>query len=208
MAHELRNPLASLKGHAQLLAEDLSEAEAPNQAKQKERAERVVGDAERLETLTKNLLEFVRDGAIDVRPIAPRDVIADALADLPEERVEVHLERAPAEMVADRARVARAVHNLVDNALQASPAGSSVEISLAEAGGDVEIAVRDHGEGLAGKETHIFEPFVTTRVRGTGLGLPIARRIAEQHDGTLVGETHPEGGAVFRMHLPRAARPG
>ncbi|MBN9160919.1 MAG: sensor histidine kinase, partial [Myxococcales bacterium] len=62
--------------------------------------------------------------------------------------------------------------------------------------------VRDRGPGLpAGSEAEIFEPFVTTRVRGTGLGLAVARRIAEQHDGTLTGETHPEGGALFTLRL-------
>jgi two-component system sensor histidine kinase HydH len=71
----------------------------------------------------------------------------------------------------------------------------------------VTVEVRDRGPGLPADEPErIFEPFVTTRARGTGLGLAVARRVAEQHGGTLIGETHPAGGAVFRMNLPGAAR--
>ena len=72
---------------------------------------------------------------------------------------------------------------------------------VAEAG-DLVVRVRDRGEGLApGSEAQIFEPFITTRVRGVGLGLPVARRIAEQHGGSLTGHNHPDGGAEFVMRL-------
>jgi two-component system sensor histidine kinase HydH len=64
------------------------------------------------------------------------------------------------------------------------------------------IEVRDHGPGIpSGAEAQIFEPFFTTRVRGTGLGLAVARRIAEQHAGSLTGENHPDGGALFRLRF-------
>ncbi len=198
MAHELKNPLASLKGHAQLLAESLEDS-----PKAKQKAERVVREAERLEALTKNLLEFVRDGGLDRRRVKPAELFEEALYDLPSARIALDLERAPAAIEVDRARLARAIHNLVDNALQANPEGERVAVTLRAEKRDVEIEVRDHGSGLGSEP--IFEPFVTTRVRGTGLGLPIARRIVEQHGGTLTGATHPEGGALFRIFLPDAA---
>lgn len=198
MAHELKNPLASLKGHAQLLAESLEES-----PKAKQKAERVVREAERLEALTKNLLEFVRDGGLDRRRIKPAELFEEALYDLPSAQIALDLERAPAAIEVDRARLARAIHNLVDNALQANPEGERVAVTLRAEKRAVTIEVRDHGSGLGSEP--IFEPFVTTRVRGTGLGLPIARRIVEQHGGTLTGSTHPEGGALFRVVLPNAA---
>ena len=203
MAHELRNPLASLKGHAQLLAEDLEDA---GDSKRLAKAARVVTDAERLELLTTTLLDFVRDGPMERTMVSPSELVDRSLADLPrervkEERVKVDLGSAPAKVKADPGRLARAIHNLVDNALQASPEGN-VEVKVASEAQDVVVTVRDHGPGLpAGAQAQIFEPFMTTRVRGTGLGLAVARRIAEQHDGTLTAENHPSGGALFTLRL-------
>jgi two-component system sensor histidine kinase HydH len=198
MAHELRNPLASLKGHAQLLAEDLDGAE---DAKKRVKADRVVLEAERLERLTTTLLDFVRDGPIEERPVPPRELADRSLDDLPGGRVEVDLDGAPSSIAADLQRLSRAVHNLVDNALKASDK-DAVVLRIVADGRDVVLTVRDRGPGLPpGPEAKIFEPFTTTRVRGTGLGLAVARRIAEQHDGTLTGENHPDGGAIFTMRL-------
>src|SRR5262249_30320233 len=99
----------------------------------------------------------------------------------------------------DVVRLARALHNLVDNALQAAPEGN-VALRVASDSGDAVVTVRDRGPGLPA-DMRIFEPFVTTKTRGTGLGLAVARRITEQHDGTLVGENDAAGGAVFTLRL-------
>jgi two-component system, NtrC family, sensor histidine kinase HydH len=218
MAHELRNPIASLKGHAQLLLEDADDAGAAGAANananggERRRAKivRVVAEAERLEALTTSLLDFVRDGPLDQSPVETTDLIVQALRDLPRERIAVDLDAAPKTILVDAARIGRALHNLVDNALKADGAsGEQVELKIArEPDGEVIVEVRDRGRGIPpGTEAQIFEPFVTTRVRGTGLGLAIARRIAEQHAGTLTGEDHPTGGAVFRLRLPQQAPP-
>jgi two-component system sensor histidine kinase HydH len=200
MAHELRNPLASLKGHAQLLVEDLEDD------KQRKKAERVVSEAERLEQLTTSLLDFVRDGPIELTPVTPAQLVEHALEHLAKERVKVELSKAPKALRIDGVRLARAVHNVIENALQATFAEESVELRIEHAKDETRIEVRDHGPGLTkGSEAQIFEPFITTRVRGTGLGLAVARRIAEQHGGTLTGENHPAGGALFRLSFPDQA---
>jgi two-component system sensor histidine kinase HydH len=198
MAHELRNPIAALKGHAQLLAEDLPE---PARA----RADRVVAGAVRLEQLTSTLLDFVRDGALELREVTPAELVERALGELPGSRVQVDLSRAPARLHVDLERTALALRNIIQNAVQANPDDAApVDVRIAGAGTDeAAIEVRDHGAGLAhGAEAQIFEPFMTTKVRGTGLGLVIARRIAEQHLGRLTGQTHAQGGALFRLVLP------
>jgi two-component system sensor histidine kinase HydH len=197
IAHELRNPLAALKGHAQLLVEDLAE---PSRSK----ATRVVEGAERLERLMSMLLDFVRDGPLDVRPVTPGMIVDRALVDLPEDRIRVDLSRAPATLHVDAERTSLALRNLLVNAVQATPGGTEpVEVRIDAEGREVVIEVRDHGPGLApGAEAQIFDPFVTTKTRGTGLGLSIARRIAEQHHGNLTGQTHGDGGALFRLVLP------
>jgi two-component system sensor histidine kinase HydH len=198
IAHELRNPLSALKGHAQLLVEDLA---GPSRTK----AERVVEGAERLERLTTVLLDFVRESPLDIRPLAPAELIDRALAELPRERVHVDLAGAPEVLNVDAERMSLALRNLLQNAVQASPSEApAVEVRFDGHGQEeVVIEVRDHGSGIApGAKGQIFEPFVTTKARGTGLGLAIARRIVEQHHGTVTGETHADGGAVFRLVLP------
>lgn len=202
IAHELRNPLAALKGHAQLLVEDLAE---PSRSK----ATRVVDGAERLERLMSMLLDFVRDGPLDVRSVTPAMVVDRALVDLPKDRIHVDLSRAPGTLHVDAERTSLALRNLLQNAVQATPdGGEPVEVRIGKERREIVIEVRDHGPGLApGAEAQIFDPFVTTKTRGTGLGLSIARRIAEQHDGTLTGETHGEGGALFRLVLPLESKP-
>jgi len=194
MAHELRNPLASLKGHAQLLVEDLEDD------KQRKKAERVVAEAERLEVLTTSLLDFVRDGPIELTDTTADELVTRALEHLDRERVDVEIGKVSMLRI-DAPRLARAVHNLVDNALKAADGRVQLKVDREDDG--IEITVRDHGPGLPSEP--IFEPFVTTRVRGTGLGLPVARRIAEQHHGTLTAENHPSSGAVFRLRFPNEA---
>lgn len=196
MAHELRNPLASLKGHAQLLVEDLDEG------KSRKKAERVVAEARRIEELTTSLLDFVRDGPVERETLAVEALVDHSLHDLPREQVRVTLDGAPKTVALDARRVARAIHNLVHNALAVSPEGKEVELRLEAERDDLVVRVLDRGPGLpAGSEAHIFEPFVTTRVRGVGLGLPVARRVAEQHGGSLVGHNRPEGGAELVLRL-------
>ncbi|MEM9492882.1 MAG: histidine kinase dimerization/phospho-acceptor domain-containing protein, partial [Myxococcota bacterium] len=120
LAHELRNPLASLKGHAQLLSESLPEGRA--QAK----ADRVVNEALRLENLTSDLLAFVRTGSISRRPVDPVSVVRSAVEELDAERVEIYDDLAPAEWSLDPDRMHQVLSNLLHNAVQASPEEQSI----------------------------------------------------------------------------------
>jgi signal transduction histidine kinase len=144
-----------------------------------------------------------------VRTITPMELAESALAGLPKDRVRVDLSRAPEALYVDAERMSLALRNLVENGVQATVAEAEpVEVRIEGGEHEVVIEVRDHGPGLAGAtEAQLFEPFVTTKTRGTGLGLSIARRFAEQHHGNLTGETHREGGAVFRLVFPLTARP-
>ncbi len=199
LGHELRNPLASLKGHAQLILEKLA-ADDPLRPG----AETVVGEASRLEELTEQVLDFARTGEVER---APTDVAKLLRAASERSGAAPVLLETPAEIPdwpVDRARLEQVLQNLLVNARQNSPSDHPIMLRAELGPRDLIVEVRDRGEGLeAGDEERVFEPFYTKRVRGTGLGLALSRRIVEGHGGTISAFNHPEGGAVFRVVLPR-----
>lgn len=200
LAHEIKNPLASLKGHAQLLAEKL-----PDGGRERERADRIVSEAVRLEELARRLLDHVRAGRVERAPCDPSALLREAAASLDPSRIDVDVARAPASWPLDALRVRQVLANLLENALQASPEGARVTATAAEREGRLVYEVRDRGPGLPpGDPAQLFEPFRTTRVRGTGLGLSIARSVVELHGGRIAASNHPEGGALFVVALPRS----
>lgn len=201
LAHEIRNPLASLKGHAQLLSEGLDDA-----PRKKRKADFVIKEAIRLEKLCEDLLSMVRAGKVQRAEADPRQVVQASADAVDAERFALHLDASPKVWPLDAARMQQVLINLMRNATQAAPDGPPTEVTVASRGAALTITVRDHGPGVPPEAAeHIFEPFHTNRVKGgTGLGLAVARRIVEQHDGTLTTHNHPEGGAVFTISLPRA----
>ncbi|MBZ4420848.1 sensor histidine kinase KdpD [Myxococcus sp. RHSTA-1-4] len=198
LAHELRNPLASLKGHAQLLAERVERDEALHP-----KADRIVGEAVRLEQLLNDLLAFVRSGELHRADADPNDVLRAAVEATGEASVDAHYLPARTQWALDAGRMQQALENVLRNAVQASPAGQRVEARVEQEGRSLVFTVRDYGPGIpAGEEERIFEPFVTGRVRGVGLGLAITRRIVELHGGTVRARGHDGGGAEFRLTIP------
>lgn len=186
LAHEIKNPLASLKGNAQLLAGGLED-------KQKRKAERVVDEAVRLEKLVTDLLAFVRTGELNRASMAPASLVPDG--------VESDVSSAPATWSLDEARMRQVIGNLVENGLAA---GGPVTVRIAKDRGLV-IEVSDRGPGVPVEDREkIFEPFFTKKTRGTGLGLAVARRVVEAHGGTITVGDAPGGGALFRVEIPEA----
>jgi len=196
LAHEIRNPIASLKGNAQLLERMLPDNEKP-----RAKAGRVVAEAERLERLTNDLLEFARSGAIDRSEVDPAALLTDVASGLDGE-IEIETDDAPKTWSLDAARIRQVLLNLLENATQASgdkPVTARIELRSSR----LNVSIRDRGDGIeAGELEHIFEPFYTRKTRGTGLGLAVARRLIEGHGGTLVAHNHPDGGAVFTAEIP------
>ncbi len=200
LAHELRNPLASLKGHAQLLAEALPEGRS------RTKAERVVKEALRLEDLTSSLLAFVRTGTIERRETDPVAIVRAAAEEVDSRHIELDAQAAPSSWSLDSARMQQVLSNLLRNAVQASPPGSPVYARVATEERSLLYEVRDVGTGIPpGQEAAIFEPFHTHRPLGNGLGLAVARRVVELHGGSIQASNHPEGGALFRVRIPLTA---
>ncbi len=201
LAHEIRNPVTSLKGHAQLLAERL-----PAGGRERGKAERIVAEAKRLEALSADLLDFCRTGPLDRRPVDPAKLLRDAAAEVDAGRCEISGDRAPASWSLDPLKMRQVLLNVLRNACQASPEDRPVEARVALDGGRLLFVVRDSGPGIpAGDQERIFAPFYTTRAQGTGLGLGVARRIVEMHGGTIAAGNRPGGGARFEIRVPAAA---
>ena len=194
LAHEIKNPLASLKGNAQLLASMLPAGEKP-----RAKAARVVDEAVRLEQLTNDLLRFVRTGELQRAPTDPAALVREAAASIAGE-VAVDTGAAPEVWSLDPGRMREVVVNLVDNAVAAGP---PVRATVRADKGRLVIEVADQGPGVPeGDRERIFEPFFTGKTQGTGLGLAIVRRVIEQHGGTIAVLPNPGGGALFRAEIP------
>jgi len=195
LAHEIKNPLASLKGNAQLLASTLPEGEKP-----RAKAERVVDEAVRLEKLIQDLLAFVRTGTIERSAYDPAILARDAASAV---QGEVTVEAGPVRTFQlDGPRIREVLVNLIDNAVAAGP---PVRVHVAVERDHVIYEISDHGPGVpAADRDKIFEPFHTGKTRGTGLGLAIAKRLVELHRGTIAVDDAPGGGARFRIALPEA----
>jgi len=202
LAHEIRNPLASLKGHAQLLAERVE-----GQAALERKVERIVDETQRLEALTLGLLDFARTGGIErseVDPVALLRRRAEGCASL----VEVDDAQAPPSWRVDGPKLEQVLDNLLDNARQAAEADVPIEAKVYSRGHSLVFEVRDHGPGVPkDQRERIFDPFHTTRTRGTGLGLAVSRRIVELHGGTIEVLDAEGGGACFRVILPQGDAP-
>jgi len=196
LAHEIRNPLASLKGNAQLLAQMLAKKADPDD-KPRAKADRVVEEAVRLEKLTQDLLTFVRTGEIARAPAPLATVLRDAATAV---SPDITIETPEVEVSLDAARIHQVLVNLLENAVVAGP---PVKLTATRTGTRLVIEVTDKGSGIpVADREKIFEPFFTNKTRGTGLGLAIARRVVELHRGTLTVTEAPGGGACFRIEIP------
>ncbi len=208
VAHELRNPLSSIKAAAQYLIADCADAE---DATVRDFLNIVVEEVNGLGSMTTDLLEFARP------PLPHRercDLVAitrgevDFLrAELEKGNITVQESYAtPAWTDADAGQVGRALRNLLLNAAQAMPEGGrlSVSVHAVPDGNQYELTVQDAGPGIPEAiRERLWEPFFTTKARGTGLGLAQVRQVVEAHGGTITAENAPGGGgARFALRLP------
>ncbi|MCL2776875.1 MAG: HAMP domain-containing histidine kinase [Polyangiaceae bacterium] len=208
LAHEVKNPLAAIKGLSTHVARNATDA------KVKERLAIVSAEAERLQGIVEGFLSFSRGlGELDLAEVRPFD-IARELVLLLETRatdVGVNLEvRGSRELMifADNKKLRQAILNLVLNAMQASPGGSDVSIEVAKscADGAAQIQVKDRGAGMAPEVlARIRKPYFTTKEGGSGLGIAIARGIIEQHGGSLCFESKCGRGTTATILLPANA---
>ncbi len=205
VAHEIRNPLASLSGALQLIAE-----ERPSRL-----ASLALSEAERLNRLVENFLTSASPPAL-ARSEVDLHAVALAVAESFDSdaryrgKVRVEVSGAAAAVHADPDRIRQVLWNLVLNGAQAMPRGGTISIRVGDVGAaTTEIVVADSGEGVApGDRQRIFDPFFTTRSGGTGLGLAVVDQIVRAHGGAIEANWPATGGTEFRIRLPAEVRHG
>jgi signal transduction histidine kinase len=205
LAHELRNPLGTMKASAEMLRKNV---ESSNEIA-KEMAGFIASEVDRTNSLITRFLDFAR-------PLAIRPETADLgqVIDRAVEQVERH--QPPYDVTIyknyspdiepfplDPELMERVFYNLVLNAAQASPPQSSITVKTRRLDGTVEVAVIDRGSGIDSKHLeNIFNPFFTTKPTGVGLGLAIVSKIVDEHGGKIEVESEPGNGSIFRVFLP------
>ncbi|MBX7117258.1 MAG: HAMP domain-containing histidine kinase [Myxococcaceae bacterium] len=205
VAHEVRNPLGGMELFAGLLVEELQHA-APNLAEAKSHLARIQHELHHLKRIVEDFLQYAREQKLSVAPFEVQSVLEDCAQRLQKEAAEkqvtVAVKAAPATLEGDSDLLQSAWLNLMKNAVQASKRGGTVHVNGAATEGLYHIDIADEGGGISPElQVKIFEPFFTTREKGTGLGLPLAKKLLEAHRGTLSLESAP-GHTVFRCVLP------
>jgi two-component system, NtrC family, sensor histidine kinase HydH len=209
LAHEIRNPLASIEGAASVL-----ERPETSEDIRTELFGIIQKECRRLTRLLTHLLEFARPRTPQLRVVDLEHVIDSIVLLLTHtaQRSRVTMRKTiPARvppLECDPDQLKQVILNLTLNAIQAMPGGGEVEMLLTSAASHVVIAVKDQGPGVDSQNLdRIFDPFFTTKAGGTGLGLSVAHRIVTQHGGTITAENNPAGGITFSVHLPLRAGP-
>ncbi|HLA37817.1 MAG TPA: ATP-binding protein [Candidatus Brocadiales bacterium] len=213
IAHEIRNPLASIRGLMELIKEEVDPAH-PHVVY----AEKIIKEVDRMNTLVGEVLEFAHVEASDPTPQDVNPLLKDALSSIkyrfPNHQLDV-VERLTENLppvLARPEKLTRALENVILNAFEATPKGGRVTItsspgegftSRGKASGKVSLRFHNTGSFIPPEEEErIFLPFYTTKARGTGLGLPITHRIISSHGGQISVDSDEEKGTTFIVELP------
>ncbi|MBI1318638.1 MAG: PAS domain-containing protein [Candidatus Hydrogenedens sp.] len=204
VVHEIRNPLSVVSGMAELLHRKLGE-----QPELLDKAAVIMQEVEGLDRLIREFLSFSSTHRIERLPCN-----AEALVDRVKRQVErlarergvrfdTKVPAAPISFIGDFSKLVQAAGNLARNAIEITPSGKRVSLSVSQDSGSVYFAVEDQGPGIHLKPgDDVFSPFFSKKDGGTGLGLSIVHRIVAAHGGTVYYENRDEGGARFEMRLP------
>jgi signal transduction histidine kinase len=207
VAHGIRNPLASIRSSAELALED-------ERCTWREQAVDIMDAVDRIERSVRDLLELGRAASASRAPVSINAVVADAVAalrrDFDRKGVVAALRLDPSDphVLADAGALRQVLASLVVNSIEASSPGTTVEVSTAvlTTRSGVEVVIRDQGTGIAGADLpRVLKPFHTTKKRGLGLGLPLAKRLVERSGGTFRIDSVPGAGTTVQLELPGAA---
>lgn len=209
LAHEIRNPLSTIRMNLELLSEDLGEHDSGNARRMLDRVSKLQNECLNLEGVLNAFLQFARAGELSLHAGSLNEEVRDFLNFLTAEATDAgveliaHLDANLPAVSMDRSLIRQVLSNLGRNALQAMPDGGTLEFITMVRDGEVVLEVIDTGEGMdAGTVERMFRAFFSTRSAGSGLGLPTVRRIIEAHGGTIACDSEPGRGTRFTIVLP------
>lgn len=205
VAHEVRNPLAGIRGAVQAIGPRL-----PEGSRERQIATEMVARIDALNDIVQDLLLFARPRRAVLTAVPIAGVVAETVglltADPQLANLVFRIEPGTEELIAaaDREQLKQVLLNLLQNAAQAMHNKGEIRVSAREIADVLELRIIDRGPGISPEvRAHLFEPFYTTKHRGTGLGLATARRILESHGGRIELDASPEGGTVAIVTLRR-----
>jgi two-component system CheB/CheR fusion protein len=202
VAHEVRNPLAGIRGAIQVIGTRLA-AGSPEHGV----AQEVIARIDTLNDIVQDLLVFARPQQPVLKTVAVRTLLDDTVSLLREDPrfrdVPMVIEQSDAQMVVDPDQVKQVLLNLLINSAQAMDGKGQITVQVIASKDWQELRIVDQGPGIpAAAREHLFEPFFTTKHRGTGLGLATARRIIQGHGGEITLDCPPAGGTIAAVRLP------
>lgn len=201
VAHEIRNPLVSVGGFAKRLEKKLD-------GNLKEYATIIVREVDRLESILREILGFVKEVRLSLETVDLNQLITDIAklmeSGMDDKRISLIMDLGPSALVfVDPNRVKEAIMNIVSNALQSLNGSGSVSMRTYLKDRYAVVEIEDTGKGIPeADKAFIFNPFFTTKPSGTGLGLAITHKIIQEHNGNIEVESVPGTGSIFRIYLP------
>ena len=209
IAHEIRNPLASISGSVQVLSKELNVGSAERRL-----MEIIVSESNRLSKILEDFLRFVRpqerrvadfDVATTIIEVMDLFRLSDEISDA--HRIEVDVEPRSSKLSGDRDQIRQIVYNVAKNAVRAMSAGGTLTVAGREEDAWYTIRFTDTGRGMSEEElSRLFTPFSTAFDGGSGLGMAIVRRIVEDHGGAIDAESRTGEGTTITVLLPRSSR--
>ncbi|HLY09474.1 MAG TPA: ATP-binding protein [Planctomycetota bacterium] len=210
IAHEIRNPLSTLRMNLQLLREDWENPITEREQKGRKRIDVLLRETERMESVVSDFVRFASGHALRLEPTHLNALTGELLDFLgPQaERAHIRLVREFAKdlppVQADPNLIRQAILNLLVNAQQVLPSGGEIRIRTQENGQFVKLSVSDNGPGIPSEHREkIFNLYFSTKPGGTGLGLPMVKKIIEEHQGAIEVETELKKGTTFTICLKK-----
>ena len=204
VAHEIGNPLNAIALALQLVRRDPADTESIDTA---------IVQLKRLDGIVRDFLTALRPQKPNLMPGSVAEPLKNCLATLKQllvdRQIKVTLDVPAAlpNVALDTNQIQQVFFNLIKNALEAMKDGGSIAIALDADDRDVSVTIRDNGMGMTAEQlAHLFEPYRTSKEKGTGLGLMITKRIVTAHGGTIAAESAPGEGTTFTIVLPRLER--
>ena len=209
LAHEIRNPLGTLSMNLQLLQEDWASPVSDRESKSARKIAVLLKEVRHLENILNDFLRFAAKPRLKLERVNLNKIAEDLLDFITPQaaRANVRVLRsfspAAPPVQADPERIRQCLLNLLLNALQAMPDGGDLEVTTEPGPGVCRVRVRDSGVGIPPEHLEqIFNLYFSTKPAGTGLGLPMAKKIVEEHRGSISVDSAPGKGTVFTIELP------